>query len=274
MSTTGPAPSKRFTIPDLLRRKQGGIKITSVTAYDYTMAKLADQAGIDLLMVGDSLGMVIQGEDNTMAVTLEAMIYHTRLVMRGVKQGLVITDLPFGSYQTGPEQAMQAAVRTLKEGGCHGVKLEWCALAPEITRFLTGNGIPVIGHVGLTPQSIHAMGGFKVQGRGTAAQIIADQATALTKAGAVAIVLESIPVSLAATITRALPIPTIGIGAGPECDGQVLVLHDLLGLYSDRQPRFVKQYLDGANLVTSALTRYIQEVLDGRFPTAEHAYSD
>lgn len=280
MSAHTPNPNPRFTMPDLLRCKREGRKITSVTAYDTTFARLADQAGIDLLMVGDSLGMVVQGHPNTLPVTLEEMIYHTRAVMRGTTSAAVVTDLPFGSYQNHLDQALAAAIRIVKEGGSHGVKLEWFQNAPATVAAITAIGIPVIGHVGLTPQSFLAFGGFKIQGRGEAGSIVAAQAQAMAEAGAMAVVLEGIPTPLAQTITAQLPVPTIGIGAGPSCDGQVLVNYDLLGLFSgwpqcpERTPRFVKRYLDGGTLAIAAFSAFAREVQEGRFPAPEHGFTE
>ncbi|MBF0154683.1 MAG: 3-methyl-2-oxobutanoate hydroxymethyltransferase [Magnetococcales bacterium] len=265
--------AKRVTTPDLMQMKRDGRKIVAVTAYDFTFARLLDQAGVDLLLVGDSLGMVVQGHDTTLPVTLDEMIYHTRAVARGAARALVVCDLPFGCYHVGPEAALASAVRAMKESGAHAVKLEGGETMAASVRFLVERGIPVIGHVGLTPQSVHAFGGFRIQGRNEASarRIIAD-AELLAEAGAGAVVLEGIPASLATTISERLPIPTIGIGAGSGCDGQVLVLYDLLGLYEGIKPRFVKEFMSGGEQVRQAVGQYAREVRDGSFPGAEHSF--
>jgi 3-methyl-2-oxobutanoate hydroxymethyltransferase len=255
--------------------KQAGRKIAVLTAYDYAFARILDQAGADVLLVGDSLGMVIQGRATTLGVTLDEMIYHARAVGRGAQHALVACDLPFGSYQRHADQAMRSAARVLNATGCQAIKLEGGLHMAPTVRFLVERGIPVIGHVGLTPQSVHVMGGFKIQGRGSPqAQRIRDDAQSLDEAGICALVLEGIPAPLAGEITRSLAVPTIGIGAGPQCDGQVLVCHDLLGLSDGPQPRFVKQYLDGRALVQQAASAYIEEVRAGTFPTEAHSFSD
>ncbi|MBF0588045.1 MAG: 3-methyl-2-oxobutanoate hydroxymethyltransferase [Magnetococcales bacterium] len=266
--------SSEVTIPDLLAMKREGRKIVSVTAYDYTFSRLLDRAGVDLLLVGDSLGMVIQGHKTTLSVTLDEMIYHVRAVKRGAQRALVVGDLPFGSFHGGLEQTVQSAVRMFKEGGCHAVKLEGGGPMLESIRHMSERGMPVMGHVGLTPQSVHAFGGFRVQGRGAAAERVMNDALAVAEAGAFCLVLEGIPHTLARRITEAVSIPTIGIGAGPECDGQVLVLYDLLGLYDGVAPRFVKRYMSGAERVDGALKGYLQEVREGRFPAPEHCFED
>ncbi|MEO5378171.1 MAG: 3-methyl-2-oxobutanoate hydroxymethyltransferase [Magnetococcus sp. DMHC-6] len=263
-----------LTIPDFAVMKRERQKIVSVTAYDYTFAALLDQAGVDLLLVGDSLGMVIQGQENTLSVTLEEMIYHTRAVVRGAKRALVVCDLPFGSFQCGPEAAMRSAVRAMKESGCQAVKLEGGLHLVETIDFLVRRGIPVVGHVGLTPQSVHQFGGFKVRGRGAEGEGIFQDARAVTEAGASMIILEGIPSDLAQRITLAVGIPTIGIGAGAGCDGQVLVLYDLLGLYDTIRPKFVKHYLEGGTLVGQAVGQFIREVRAGNFPGAEHEFAN
>jgi 3-methyl-2-oxobutanoate hydroxymethyltransferase len=270
-------PFERITVPVIRNLKIQGKKITALTAYDYAFARLVDQAGMDLILVGDSLGCVMQGLDTTLPVTLEEMIYHCRCVTRGVQRALVVGDMPFLSYQVSPEQAVMSAGRMLKEGGVAAVKLEGgVVMAPTIER-LTSIDIPVMAHIGLTPQSVHRMGGYKVQGRaggegkGSAAQLIAD-ARAVEAAGSFAVVLEGVPAELAAEITRQLSIPTVGIGAGVNCDGQILVLHDLLGLIERKPPRFVKQYADLHDTVIAAVQRYMHEVLAGAFPSSEYAY--
>lgn len=237
-----------------------------VTAYDYTFARLADQAGVDALLVGDSAAMVFSGLDNTLAVTLEQMLYHTRAVARGRERALVISDLPFLSYQESPAQALRSA-GSLLQAGAEVVKLEGGAVMAETVEFLSQRGIPVCGHIGLTPQSVHQLGGYRRQGRDAeaAARLRAD-AQALAQAGARMIVLEAIPATLAAEITADIAIPTIGIGAGPHCDAQVLVLHDVLGLYQGKSPAFAKAFLDGARQVQDALAAYVAAVQQRRFP--------
>jgi len=254
--------------------KRKGERIAMVTAYDATMARLVEAGGVDVVLVGDSLGMVVQGYDNTLPVTLDEMIYHCRAVARALRRPHLVGDLPFMAYQTGPEEAMRSAGRLLKEGGCAAVKLEGGAEMAETVARLVAVGIPVMGHVGLTPQSVHAMGGFRVQGKDDeGAERILAGARALRDAGAYSIVLEGIPLTLAARITAALDIPTIGIGAGPHCDGQVLVFHDLLGLFDDLRPKFVKRYAELGAAATSALADYVREVKDGSFPTREHSFT-
>jgi 3-methyl-2-oxobutanoate hydroxymethyltransferase len=247
--------------------------ITMVTAYDATFARMLDQGGADVLLVGDSLGMVFQGQDTTLPVTMDEMLYHCRAVARGSKRAHLVGDMPFMSYQVSPEQALQNAGRFLSEGGMHAVKLEGGAdMAPSIRRIVAA-GIPVMGHVGLTPQSVHAMGGFKLQGkREEDAQRVLQDAKAVAEAGAYAVVLEGIPSELASRITAELPVPTIGIGAGPHCDGQVLVCYDLLGLTAERVPRFVKQYESFYERGASAVARFRAEVQAGAFPAAEHSF--
>ncbi|MDH3211260.1 MAG: 3-methyl-2-oxobutanoate hydroxymethyltransferase [Myxococcales bacterium] len=262
----------RITLPVLARRKRRGQKISMLTAYDYTFACIFDTAGIDVLLVGDSLGNVVQGRDTTLPVTLDEVVYHTRLVSRAVRRALLVADLPFGSYQVSPEEAVRSAVRCLKEGGAHAVKLEGgTAVASAIERIVAAE-IPVMGHVGLTPQAIHRMGGHRVQGRTakSRARVLAD-ARAVEAAGAFAVVLEGMPADLAAEITDALSVPTIGIGAGSHCDGQVLVMHDLLGL-GDWTPSFVKQYAHLGALASQAARSFAEEVASGKFPDEEHSY--
>jgi len=262
----------RVTLPVLARRKRQGEKIAMLTAYDYTFACIFDTAGIDVLLVGDSLGNVVQGCDTTLPVTLDEVVYHTRLVARGVRRALLVADLPFGSYQISGDEAVRSAVRCVKEGGAHAVKLEGgTAVAGAIER-IVGAEIPVMGHVGLTPQAIHRMGGHRVQGRTEKSRerVLAD-AHAVEQAGAFAVVLEGMPTDLARDITQSLGIPTIGIGAGSHCDGQVLVMHDLLGL-SDWAPSFVKQYAHLGALASQAARRFADDVAAGKFPDDEHSY--
>ena len=258
-----------ITVPDFLSARARGQRLTMLTAYDYTMARLLDQAGVDSLLVGDSLGMVVQGQPDSLAVTLDEMVYHTRLVMRGVRRALVVTDLPFMSYQVSPQQALQSAGRLVKEGGCHAVKLEGGQRSAAAVVAITQADIPLMGHIGLTPQSVRRLGGFKVQ-RDSARLL--DDALAIEAAGAFALVVECVPVDLAQRITEALKIPTIGIGAGPHCDGQILVTPDLLGMFDDFRPRFVKQYADVGQGIRQAVEAYCREVRDASFPGPEHGF--
>ncbi|MGF1465810.1 MAG: 3-methyl-2-oxobutanoate hydroxymethyltransferase [Sandaracinaceae bacterium] len=273
MTDRGNGGSSPVTVPGVRAMKARGERITMVTAYDATFARLLDEAGIDVLLVGDSLGMVVQGRDSTLPVTVDEMLYHCRAVRRGTARALVIGDLPFMSYQVSPDDALRQAGRFLSEGGAQAVKLEGgVGMAPTVRRMVEV-GIPVCGHIGLTPQSVHAMGGFKVQGRGDeAAERIVAAARALEDAGAFCVVLEGIPMALARRITEAVRIPTVGIGAGPHCDGQVLVCYDLLGLTPDLRPKFVKRYAEMFDLAREAAARYAEEVRAGTFPTAEHAF--
>ncbi len=265
---------ERVTVQTLLTMKQTGRRVAVLTAYDYPTARFLDEAGADVLLVGDSLGMVVLGYDTTIAVTLADMIHHTRPVVRAAQRALVVTDLPFMTYQISPEEALRSAGRVMQEAGAHAVKLEGgAAMAPTVQR-LVAAGVPVMGHIGLTPQSVHALGGYRVQGRtAEAAERLLADAGALAAAGAFAIVLELVPAPLARLITREVGVPTIGIGAGADCDGQVLVTHDLLGLYAGQVPRFVKRYADLAPTVQDAVTRYIREVRDGSFPGPEHSFA-
>jgi 3-methyl-2-oxobutanoate hydroxymethyltransferase len=248
-------------------------RIAMVTAYDATFARMLDEGGADILLVGDSLGMVVQGLDTTLPVTVDEMLYHCRAVARGSKRAHLVGDMPFMSYQVSPDEAVRNAGRFLAEGGMHAVKLEGGADVAKTIRRIASAGIPVMGHVGLTPQSVHAMGGFRVQGKGVEeGQRVLDDARAVAEAGAYAIVLEGIPSQLASRITAELPIPTIGIGAGPHCDGQVLVCYDLLGLTPDRTPKFVKKYESFYDRGVTAMKRYREEISTGDFPAAEHSF--
>ncbi|MBN9523021.1 3-methyl-2-oxobutanoate hydroxymethyltransferase [bacterium] len=267
MSAT-PAAARAVTVPNF-RAAKGGARLAVVTAYDYTSARLADEAGVDAILVGDSLGMVIQGHPTSLPVTLRDVIYHTRCVVRGARRALVVADLPFMTYQESPRQAVRSAGRLVKEGGAHAVKLEGGEAVANAVRAVVAAGIPVMGHVGLTPQSVHLFGGFKVQRDG--AQLLAD-ARAVAGAGAFAVVIESVPADLGAQLTAALPVPTVGIGAGPACDAQVLVFHDLLGLYADFTPKFVKRYADLGAAAKAAIGAYAREVRDGTFPGPEHSF--
>jgi 3-methyl-2-oxobutanoate hydroxymethyltransferase len=262
----------RVTVPSLAAKKRRSERISMLTAYDFAFARIFDAAGIHVLLVGDSLANVVQGRETTLPVTLDEMIYHTRLVARGARRALVVGDMPFGSYQASPEDAVRSALRLVKEGGAHAVKLEGGEVAREAIARIAAAGIPVMGHVGLTPQSIHQLGGFRVQGRGEGGRerVLAD-ARAVEAAGAFAVVLEGIPAPLATEVTAALAIPTIGIGAGPGCDGQVLVMHDMLGL-GDWTPSFVKQYADLGAQAARAARAFADEVANAKFPAEEHCY--
>lgn len=261
-----------MTVPDLLRYKREGKKVIVVTAYDALFTRIVEQAGIDTILVGDSLGVVVQGNANTLSVTMDEMLYHTRIVAGTAQQSLVIGDMPFMSYQTGKEDALRNAGRFL-QAGAHAVKLEGGAAMADRVEAMTNVGIPVIGHLGMTPQSVSQYGGYKVQGKGEqqATQLVSDAKT-LEQAGAQAIVLEAIPAALAKTITEQLTIPTIGIGAGPHCDGQVLVIYDLLGLFDDFVPKFVKPYAHLKADALQALHRYKEEVEQGKFPSDSESY--
>lgn len=263
----------RKTVLDLRKMKADNEKIVMVTAYDYTMARLVDRAGVDMVLVGDSLGMVVQGHDDTLPVTLDDVVYHTRAVARGLTVPHLVADMPFMSYQISPEQALASAGRLVQEARAQSVKLEGGERsAPAIARIVEA-GIPVVGHVGLTPQSVHAMGGFRVQGRSDdAADRLVRDALAVQEAGAFCVVLEGMPMDVAAEVTAALDIPTIGIGAGPHCDGQVLVCYDLLGFDLSFTPRFLKRYAELETTITEALSSYRDEVRTGAFPGPEHAF--
>lgn len=256
-----------------IKNLKGQKKIACVTAYDFSSARLADEAGIPLVLVGDSLGMTVLGYDTTLPVTMEEMLHHTRAVARAVKQAMVVADMPFLSYQGSEDEALINAGRFLKEAGADAVKVEGGAVRVELVHRMVANGIPVMAHLGLTPQSVNAFGGFKVQGKTERdAEQLRRDAKDLAEAGAFSLVLECIPQKLAAEITSSINIPTIGIGAGPGCDGQVLVWHDLLGLYHGAQPRFVKRYAELGSEITRALTSYKDEVEQSIFPTEEQGY--
>lgn len=265
-----PAKERRpMTAPDFLAAKSRGVKLSVLTAYDYTMARLLDEAGVDAILVGDSLGMVVQGEPHSLRVTLDEMIYHTRLAAKGVRHSLLVADLPFMSYQISPQKALASAGRLVKEGGAHAVKLEGGARNAAAIDAIVGAGIPVMGHVGLTPQSLHQLGGFRVQR--DAARLI-DDARAIDRAGVFAIVVECVPAEVAEQITAAVKAPTIGIGAGAGCDGQVLVTHDMLGMFSDLKPRFVKRYADVGAMISAAAAQFAREIRQGEFPGPEHVF--
>lgn len=285
--TTTPSPSsgetsspevpsrKKFTVPDLRRAKTEGRRVSMITAYDVTFARLVDEAGIDMILVGDSVGMVVQGTDNTIPVELDDMIYHVRSVSRAHTKALVVGDLPFGSYQVSPEQGVQSSIALMK-AGAQCVKLEGGLPMAATIAAITAVDIPVMGHIGLTPQSYHRMGGFRIQGRSEGFEAggrerILEDAHAVEQAGACAVVIEGIPMDLAAEITAKVSIPTIGIGAGSSCDGQVLVLNDVVGL-SDSKYRFVKAYTDIRTPIIEAVRTYISEVVDGSWPDEAHSF--
>ena len=263
----------KTTIQDFLKKKAEGKKISMLTAYDYPFAQIVDEAGIDGILVGDSLGMVVQGLEKTLPVTMDEMIYHTRLVARAVRNALVIGDMPFMSYQTGIEDAVRNAGRFLKEAGASAVKLEGGADVAEQIRALTRAEIPVMAHIGLTPQSIHRMGGYKVQGKTEeAANKLIEEAHIVEDAGAFSLLIEAVPMELAHRITEELSIPTIGIGAGPHCDGQVLVLHDVIGMFERFVPKFVKRYANLKDEALKAIMTYREEVEKGEFPSEEQSF--
>ncbi|MCE9666278.1 3-methyl-2-oxobutanoate hydroxymethyltransferase [Myxococcus stipitatus] len=263
----------KVTIHTLKRFKQIGQKICMVTAYDATFAHILDQSGADVLLVGDSLGMVIQGHESTLPVTMDQMVYHTAMVTRGARRAHVVADLPFMSYQVSVQDAVRNAGRLVSEGGAGSVKMEGGAEFADAVRAIVRASIPVMGHLGLTPQSVHKMGGYVVQGRDEEqARRILDDALALEAAGAYALVLEGVPLELARTITQSLSIPTIGIGAGRHCDGQVLVCYDLLGMNPDFKPKFVKRFANLHGAITDAAGAYFSEVRDGMFPDEEHSF--
>jgi 3-methyl-2-oxobutanoate hydroxymethyltransferase len=265
--------AQKVTVPEILKMKAAGQKITVLTAYDYSFARILDDAGVDILLVGDSVGSVVQGRDSTLPVTLEEMIYHSRAVARGRKRALVVADMPFLSYQVSVEEAKRNAGRFLSEGGAEAVKFEGGVHMLGTIEAIVRMGIPVMGHVGLTPQSIHRFGGYKIQGKEKDARAaIIQDALAVEKGGAFSIVLEGIPLDLAAEITQRLTIPTIGIGAGVHCDGQVLVVHDMLGLFDMYTPKFVKRYADLKGVMADAVKRYIADVRDGSFPDDEYSF--
>lgn len=264
----------KFTTASFLEAKRDHRKITMLTAYDYSMAGILDKSGIDALLVGDSLGMTMQGGETTLGVTLDQMVYHCRCVTQGVKRALVVGDMPFLTYQVSTEEAVRNAGRFIQEGGAGAVKLEGGAVMAGTVRAIVRAQIPVMGHIGLTPQSVNVFGGFKVQGKEErrARQLLED-ALALEEAGVFALVLEGVPEALAKLITERVSIPTIGIGAGKYCDGQVLVVHDMLGMYSDFTPKFVKRYAKLNEAITQAVTDYIDEVREGTFPQPQHTFT-
>ena len=264
----------RITIVQLKEMKQRGEKIPMLTAYDYSTAKLIDEAGMPLILVGDSLGMVVLGYESTIPVTMDEMLHHTKAVVRGTKRALVVGDMPFMTYHTSVEDALRNAARFIQEGGAQAVKLEGGEIVADKVKRIVECGIPVQGHIGLTPQSVHQLGGFKVVGKTPeiAARLLND-AKALEQAGAFSIVLESVPAPLSKLITEKVSVPTIGIGAGPDCDGQVQVVSDLLGLYTDFVPKHAKQYAKLAEIIKAAVADYMSEVQAGSFPTAKQSYT-
>jgi len=264
----------RVTIGDIQRMKEEGVKFAALTAYDYVTARLADEAEIPIILVGDSLGMVVLGYENTIPVRLDDIIYHTRAVVRGSTRALIVADMPFMTYRISPEQALENAGRCIQEGGAHGVKLEGGeALTRTISR-LVSSGIPVMAHIGLTPQSVHQLSGFKVQGKTLDdAKRLIDDALAVEEAGAFSVVLETVPADLARLITNRLSIPTIGIGAGADCDGEIQVVSDILGWYTDFLPKHTRRYVELAKEAREAIGRYAEDVRERRFPTAENSYT-
>jgi 3-methyl-2-oxobutanoate hydroxymethyltransferase len=262
----------RVTIPQLQERARSGEKLVMLTSYDSSFARISEDAGVDILLIGDSLGMVVQGYDSTLPVTLEQMEYHVRNVARGTAKALVLADLPFGSFQESPGQAFGSAARMMA-AGAGMVKLEGGAHMVETTRFLVDRGVPVCAHIGLTPQSVHTLGGYRVQGRNDEAadRLIAD-ARALQDAGAALVLMEAMPAAVARRVTESLAVPTIGIGAGPDVSGQVLVVYDMLDIYPGRKARFVKNFMEGAPSVKAAIEAYVKAVKSGAFPAAEHSF--
>lgn len=267
-------PKEKVTVRTLSRLKKSGTPISAVTAYDASIARLVDEAGVDVILVGDSLGMVVAGDDNTLSVTLEQMIYHCRIVATTKPNALLIGDMPFGSYQIDVPSAVDSAVRMVKEGHVEAVKLEGGRSKLPVVTAIVEAGVPVMGHIGLMPQTVHQTGGFRMQGksREQAVQIIAD-ALALEEAGVFALLLESIPLELAAHITARVRVPTIGIGSGPHCDGQILVFHDMIGLTKNYLPKFVRVYADMHSLVNDAMSRYVDDIRNRRFPDAQESYA-
>jgi 3-methyl-2-oxobutanoate hydroxymethyltransferase len=263
----------RITINQIKEMKQSGEKIVMLTAYDYSTAKLVDQVGVPLILVGDSLGMVVLGYGSTIPVTMEVMLHHTKAVVRGTEQALIVGDMPFMTYHVSVEDAIRNAGRFIQEGGCQAVKLEGGVTVAEKVKRIVECGIPVMGHIGLTPQSANQLGGLKVQAKSIdAAKQLVEDAKALEQAGAFSIVLESIPARLAAIVTEQVGVPTIGIGAGPDCDGQVQVINDILGLHTAFVPRHAKQYTNLTDIMRTAITEYFNEVKDGVFPTNENSF--
>ena len=267
------APASKVTFPFLEEKKRSHVPITALTAYDYATARLVDEAGVDMILVGDSLAMVVMGHENTLAVTVDEMLHHTRAVRRAVKRAVVVADMPFGSYHVSLAESVTNAVRFVKEGGAEAVKIEGGATRCELVERLTDAEIPVVCHMGLTPQAVHRMGGYKVQGRtAAAAEVMMREARMLEAAGASLLVLEGVPREVAEKITSQLRIPTVGIGAGPGCDGQILVFHDLVNLSFSRPAKFVRQYADGSAIFRGAIESYVHDVESGAFPSEEESY--
>ncbi|MFA5338996.1 MAG: 3-methyl-2-oxobutanoate hydroxymethyltransferase [Candidatus Omnitrophota bacterium] len=265
---------KKITIPDIQKKKQEGRKITLLTAYDYPSGRLIDEAGVDIILIGDSLAMTVLGYESTVPITMDEMIHHAKAVKRGAKYGLMIGDMPFMTYNIGEKETIRNAGRFIKEGGCGAVKIEGGTEMTGVVKALVKAGIPVLGHIGLTPQTATQLGGFKVQGKDAAsAQKLLDSALSLEKAGCFAIILECVPDKLAKLITEKLGIPTIGIGAGAYCDGQALVTNDMIGLFDRFTPKFVKKYADLWPLLLNAFKRYKDEVEGGKFPSEEHSFT-
>jgi 3-methyl-2-oxobutanoate hydroxymethyltransferase len=274
MSRYGGSPGGAVTVPELAEMKRRGERIVMVTAYDFPSGRLADAAGMDVVLVGDSAAMTVLGHSSTVPATMDEMVMLTRATARGAERPLVVADMPFGSFQISDEEALRNGVRFVKDGGADAVKVEGAGPTLSRVQALVGAGIPVMGHVGLTPQSAAMLGGFRAQGRtADKALRLLDDAVALERAGCFAVVLEAVPAAVAARVTEALGVPTIGIGSGLDCDGQVLVLHDLLGLYEGRAARFVKRYADLATEIRAALEHFAAEVRSGAFPAEAHTYS-
>jgi 3-methyl-2-oxobutanoate hydroxymethyltransferase len=265
--------SRRVTVSSIRDRETSERPIAALTAYDYASARLADEAGMEIILVGDSLAMVVLGYENTLPVTVDEMLHHMRAVARGAKRALLVADMPYMSYHAGVEEAVRNAGRFVKEGGAQAVKIEGGRKRLPAIRAILDAEVPVMGHIGLTPQSLHLMGGYKVQGRmPPEAQALLDDAHALEEAGIFSLVLEGMPRELARDITRAVSIPTIGIGAGPDCDGQILVFHDVLGLCEGNSPKFARRYLEGFSVMKEALERYAADVRAGKFPSDDESY--
>lgn len=262
---------KKITVSHIQEMKNNKEKISCITAYDYTSAIMLDESGIDLILVGDSLGMVMNGHDNTLTVTLDEVIYHTKSVKRGVKRAFLVADLPFGTYHISYEDTVRNCIRIIKESGAEAIKLEGGKEIAPLVKKLTDAGINVMGHIGLMPQQVHKMGGYKIQGKQGADKLIEDAKT-LEKAGVFSIVLEGIVADISKTITDAIDIPTIGIGAGVDCDGQILVFHDIFGIFDKFIPKFVKQYADVKSIIQDATKSYINEVKGAKFPTEKHSF--
>jgi len=280
MSVVSNSGDGKITVPELLQRKSRAAgshsnsqKITCLTAYDYPTARVLDEAGVDVILVGDSLGMVVLGQENTLQVTVDEMLHHARAVRRGTRRALMVVDMPYGSYHTDSSESLRNAVRFVKEAGAEAVKVEGGERRLELIARLTEAEIPVMGHVGLTPQSVNALGGYRVQGKtADTAEVLIRDARAVEAAGAFAVVLEAVPRELAAQITRELRIPTIGIGAGPDCDGQILVVHDLLGLTFNQTPKFARQYVNVREIIAKAAKEYCEDVRGGMFPSDGESY--